>query len=263
MNKITLALVLGTGLTLSLAAPTARPRRRHPDDRHPDALGRHVQRRLRAVQHRRAVPVPVRRGRPSHSGLIESQVFQGIDGTPTRALRLRLPGRRSTRPTAAATPIHVDSASFQFNATPLGSDLPARARRPTATWSPNGQVGGLNLSGTQAPTTLSWQPDADDRRRSGRSTSTRPRRPGRSAAGTNSATFVLLSTQLPCRRLEADRSTSAAAPRRPPSRSPTRPPPARSSRSPSPEPATLLAWAGMAGAVALVLRFRKARLAAA
>jgi hypothetical protein len=258
MNKITLALVLGTGLTLSLAAPTA----------HADAIQTFETPTLSAATFNsqftpinNAVLSPFRfSGDTADSGLIQSQVFQGKEGTPEAGKYFYAYQVQVNPAASGAQPAHVDSASLQFNATPQGSDLTGAGKTAFGYVITGGQVGGLNLSGSQAPTTLSWQPD----------TSTGYIRAqyvdpatgaGPLQAGTNSATFGVLSTQPPL-----SMSTNATTVNIGGGAATTTVPVAYSAANgsiepiPVPEPATILAWAGMAGAVALVRRHRKSRL---
>lgn len=200
-------------------------------------------------------------GSENDSGLIESQVFkyngETANGSPLYAYAYQV----AVHPTAAGgDPAHVDSLSFKFNATGLSAD-PNNATSPTYGYLiSDGKVGDLNLSGTQAPTSLSFQPDAT----SGyiRAQYVDPATGvGPIGPDTNSATFVLLSNKPPAATLptvnvggpEATVSLQKAYV----------PQPGTIEPAPVPEPATVLAWAGMLGAAAVARRARKARAAVA
>jgi hypothetical protein len=193
-------------------------------------------------------------GSATNSGLVESQVFAGTGqyaGIYAYAYQL------AVNPTTAnGEPVHVDSASLTFGATPVGSDLNKTGTTSYGYVIPNGQVGGLNLSGTQVPSTLSWQ--------TGQTTGfiraqyVDPATQTQAlAAGTNSATFVLLSTQPPSSNPPSVNIGGPSAT--------TTIPVAYSAAGgtispiPAPEPASLLAWAGIAGSLAVARRYRKAR----
>ncbi|MBV8268628.1 MAG: PEP-CTERM sorting domain-containing protein, partial [Planctomycetaceae bacterium] len=78
-------------------------------------------------------------------------------------------------------------------------------------------------------------------------------------AGNNSATFAVLTNQAPTQKFVSILGTNPIDPASPltttfsPQNGSVEP-------APVPEPATILAWAGMMGAIALVRRVRKGRL---
>jgi len=183
MNKITLALVLGTGLTLSLVAPRAHAaptstnttttiQTLNTQDIAPDTFNSLFQ------QYNTAVLSPFRfDGSTSDSGLIESQVFQGTgkaQGLFAYAYQVAV----NPVSDSGGEPVHVDSSSFKFNDTPMGTDLNNTGTTAHGYFVKSGQIGGLNLSGTQTPT-RSRGSRARRPGSSGRSTSTRSRRPVR------------------------------------------------------------------------------------
>ncbi len=265
MNKttLTLALTLGTGLALSPAAPSARA----------DAIQTIATPTLSAATFN-ADFAPVNAaelspfqfsGATSPSGSIQSQVFQGVAGTP-EAGKFAYAYQVQVNPTdGSGMPNHVDSASLQFNATPEASSLTPAAAKSYGYVIDGGQVGGLSLSGAQAPTSLSWQPFKDAGVGYIRAQFVDPAsQSGTLPAGTNSATFVVL-TSTPPLPLTAKPTTVNVG-----GGSATTTVPVAYSASlgavlpiPSPEPATLLSWGGMVAAVGLGLRFRKARHATA
>lgn len=263
MNKTTLALALGTGLALGLATG---PRAHAAATTTSGDLIQTLDTQTLSANDFNSLFTPYNTailspftfsGAPAdaHSGLIESQVFQGTgkaDGLYAYAYQVAV----GNTPDSTGLPPHVDSTSFTFNATPMGTDLTNSGKTSYGYVVKDGQVGGLNLPGTQSPTTLSWQPAGTTgfirAQYVDPATQTSPLN-----AGTNSATFVLITNQLPSSTTPSVNVGGAAAT--------TTVPVAYSASGgtispvPVPEPATFLAWSGMAAAVALVRRFRKAR----
>lgn len=190
-------------------------------------------------------------GSTTDSGLIQSQVFQGsgkMAGLYAYAYQIAVNPAADT---------HVDSMSLKFGS---GLSSPQANAGSFGYLIQNGQIGGLNLSGTQSPSSLSWQP--------GQSTGflraqfvDPAQKSGALDAGTNSATFVVLSTQLPSTVKPSVNVGGASAT--------TTIPVAYTVEAgtpqpvPVPEPATVLSWIGMIGACGLVRRFRKSRAAIA
>ena len=264
MNKINLARALGTGLTLSLAAPGARA----------DAIQTIATPTLSAATFNAdfapintAVMSPFQfSGATGTSGMIQSQVFKGADGTQYAGL-YAYGYQVQVNPTdGSGSPSHVDSASFEFNATPAGSNLTGASAPSYGYVISGGQVGGLNMAGSQTPAMLTWQPYSAAGVGYIRAQYVDPAsQTSALPAGTNSATFVVLSTQPPLPIDSKPTTVNVGG-----GSATTTVPVAYSSSVgavqaiPSPEPATLLSWGGMIGAVALGLRFRrKSRLAVA
>lgn len=195
----------------------------------------------------------------SDSGLIESQVFKYSGtgtGNPLYAYAYQV-GVNATP--SGGDPAHVDSLSFKFNATGLTTDTVHST--PTYGYMiSGGKVGDLNLAGTQTPTSLTFQPDKTTgyirAQYVDADTNITP-----IGAGANSATFVLFSNQPPSTTLPtvnvggAEATVSLQKAYVPQS--------GNIEPAPVPEPATLLAWAGMLGAVAVARKARKARQAVA
>ena len=260
MNKSTFAIVMGTSLVLGLASPKT----------HAAAASNAIQTLTTAqmsadtfnslfTPYNTAILSPFAfSGSTGNSGLIESQVFKGqgaASGFYAYAYQLAV----NNTTDANGNPVHVDSTSYNFGATPVGTDLTNSGTTSYAYVVPNGQVGGLNLAGTQAPTTLSWQPQTTSgiirAQYVDPESQTQPL-----TGGGNSATFVLITSQLPSSQPPTVNVGGAAAT--------TTVPVAyvasggTISPIPIPEPSTILAWTGMVGAIGLVRRFRKSRLAA-
>jgi hypothetical protein len=271
MNKLSLALALGTGLSLGIAAP-ARAVAIGTDGSTTTATVAPEIQTLSAgsmtasefntlFKPDTAVQTSTIdfAGAPG-AGTISSQVFSGgtangVDATGLYAYAYQVSMNNVTN--ASGEPVHVDGSSWQFNATPTGTNLTGTGT--DFAYLVNGAVGGLGTpsTGTSSPT-LSWQSGKNigsilATYADGSSTA------NPLAAGSTSATFVVLSTQPPASNfqyagvLSSDPQTSAPAVYSPAAGS--------ISPIPIPEPATVLAWAGMAGAVLLVRRTRKARLA--
>lgn len=262
MNKITLALALGTGLALSPALPSARADAIQPIAT-PTLSAATFNADFAPVNSAEVSPFQFS-GATGPSGDIQSQVFQGLAGTP-EAGKFAYAYQVQVNPSdGSGMPNHVDSASLQFNATPEASSL-AGSGQSYGYVITGGQVGGLGASGAQAPASLSWQPFKDAGVGYIRAQFVDPAsQNGTLPAGTSSATFVVL-TGTPPLPLNSTPTTVNVG-----GGSATTTVPVAYSASvgavlpiPSPEPATLLSWGGMIGAVALGLRFRKARLAVA
>jgi hypothetical protein len=262
MNKITFALALGTGLALTAAAPSARA----------DAIQTIATPTLSAATFN-ADFAPVNSaevspfqfsGATGSSGTIQSQVFQGIAGTPEAGKFAYAYQVQVNSSDGSGMPNHVDSASLQFNATPEASSLAGSANSYGYVIT-DGKVGGLGLSGAVSPTSLSWQPFKDAGVGYIRAQFVDPAsQNGTLPAGNSSATFVVLTSTPPLPVTAKPTTVNIGG------GSATTTVPVAYSASlgavlpiPSPEPATLLSWGGMIGAVAIGLRFRKARLAAA
>ena len=186
-------------------------------------------------------------GSATDSGLIQSQVFQGS------GKMAGLYGYAYQVGVNPASDTHVDSMSLKFGS---GLSTPKSAGDAYGFLIPNGQVGGLNLSGTQSPSTLSWQP--------GQSTGflraqfvDPAQKSGALDAGTNSATFVVLSTEIPSTVKPSVNVGGASAT--------TTIPVAYTVETgtpqpvPVPEPATILSWVGVVGVMGLVRRYRTNR----
>lgn len=257
MNKMTLALALGTGLALGLGA-SARPALASPIQTiTTQSLSASTFNSDFTAYNAPVVSAFRYQGATSDSGVIESQVFQGTGkyaGVYAYGYQILVNPTKD----GGGEPVHVDSASFKFNATPLGTDLNNTGTTAYGYIVKNGQIGGLALAGDQMPSNLSWQ--AGDTSGVIRAQYVDPATQTSSLnAGNNSATFVLLSTQVPASTNPSVNIGGASAT--------TTVPVVYSAAGgsidpiPIPEPATALAWAGMVGAVAFVRRVRKNRAA--
>ena len=193
------------------------------------------------------------------SGVVRSQVFEGqgvAAGLFAYAYQLGV----NPVSTTTGEPVHTDSMSFQFNATPTTADL-LKSGSPTSAYViKDGSIGGLVPPQAAAGdligmANVSWQPGATigtiRAQYVNTFTNTPPLDPG-----SNSSTFIVLSKEPFTQQfvnLQSSNPTTGA-------------PPAVYSATggtispvPIPEPATVLAWAGMLGATLLVRRVRKGR----
>jgi hypothetical protein len=294
MNKLTLTLALGSAITLGAALPsaaragsigtTASPVQSLPTSALDAAQFNAL---FNPVSSAPVTTSSIDFANASGTGTIQSQVFQGVkDTTPGSTLDATglyaYAYKITTNNVASASgePVHIDGASWQFNSTPLGTNFTQTgAAGNTATGKPtsgisaagllttttpnpayytyvvnNGKVGGLSNSSTDVtPTSVSWQAGVTNG--TIRANFNNPN--GSLNAGQTSATFVVLSDHPFTTNLAGALSST------PQTGSPAVYAATGGSISPVPvpEPATILAWAGMAGAVMLVRRTRKARTA--
>ncbi|MDX2037940.1 MAG: hypothetical protein SFX72_14935 [Isosphaeraceae bacterium] len=264
MKKLSLALAFGTGLTLSLAAPSTTQAAGAKTTIQTLATPELSASAFNAMFTPTNSPVltsTVEFLNTPGAGTLRSQVFQGTGAAQgLYAYAYQLSVNNTTND--LGEPVHVDSASWQFNATPVATDF-AGTGSNTYAYVVKDQIGSLlaaNPAGTGAriPTNLSWQTGNNigviraDYVDAG--TQTQPL-----GAGEDGSAFVVITDRPPADRFQYAGVLSS---------NPQLGAPAVYSASrgdiapqPVPEPATILAWAGMAGAVALVRRVRKNRAA--
>lgn len=271
MNKLLLA--LGGLALMTAAAPVARAgamdstHTQNPQQTGPQALpvqdmtAGQFNSLFKPLDSASAMSSPFQLVGTTNSGVVESQVFQGTGaaaGYYAYAYQLGVSNASST----TGEPIQVKAASWNFNATPQGTNLLGHGTTYGYVVK-DGTVGGLTAPSApsgqaiQIPSTLSWQ--------AGKTTGNLTAQyydanTGASslAAGNNGATFVVLTKQLFNTQLAGilspDPQTGAPPSVYAPTGGPIEP-------IPIPEPATLLAWAGLAGGLALARRVRRARVA--
>jgi hypothetical protein len=175
MNKITLALVVGAGLVLGLTGPRAQASTIQTIDT--PTLSASTFNSL-FTPYNNAILSPFQfDGTSSSSGLIQSQVFQGT-GAAAGLYAYAYQVAVNPQTDSSGVPVHVDSTSFMFNSTPLGTNFASGGQTAYGYVIPNGQVGGLT-SPARRP-----RRRCRGRRRarpgsSGPSMSTRPRSPRR------------------------------------------------------------------------------------
>ena len=197
------------------------------------------------------------------TGMVESQVFKGT-GAATGLYAYAYQIAVNNVSDVNGQPTSVNSASLPFNATPAPANFTGPAGPGSSTYVvTDGKVGSIDLptaapgSMIQTPTSVAWMPGT----KTGALTFQYldpTKNTGPLQAGANSATIVVLSTQP---YVNQPVSLQNANPQ-------ITYPTAYSAQGgtihevPVPEPTTVLAWAGMIGAVALVRRVRKNRHAA-
>jgi len=269
MNKFTLALALGTGLSLGLAVPpsvvadTIKSNQTLPTaDLTSDQFNSLFQPLDNApvlTESYQFLGAPV-------SGVVRSQVFQGIGAAEGKYAYAYQVGVNPVK-SGAGDSVYVDSLSYKFNDTPLGTDYLNTGKSVYGYTVSGGAIGGLlgpAAAGEtlQKPASLSWisnevtgalrvhfvDPD----------TETPPL-----GAGSDSAALVVISdAPLPSTvakefvNLQSDSPTTGSL------TSVYAATGGDISPVPVPEPSTVLAWSGMIGAVALVRRVRKNRTTA-
>jgi hypothetical protein len=265
MNKITYALALGAGLVLSLAGPSA----------HAAPIVQQLDTPQMSAAQFSSLFQPIPGVAPLMStyqfmntpstGMVESQVFQGVGkaaGLYAYAYQIAV----NNVADASGQPTSVNSASLTFNATPTPANFSGAAGGGpgSATYVvSDGAIGGINLpqaapgSVIQTPTSVAWMPGT----KTGALTFQyldATKNAGPLQAGGSSATIVVLTDQP---YVNKPVSLQNANPQ-------IQYPSAYSAQGgdihevPVPEPSTVLAWAGMIGAVALVRRVRQSRAAA-
>ena len=264
MNKLTLALALGTGLTLSLAAPPVQAdpiiENLSPQEVSSSTFNSMFQTVNNAPVLTQAISLANKDGMGQTAGTISSQVFQG---TGAAAGLYAYAYQLSVSPTAVDSttnaPMHLDGTSFIFNGNPISTSILG----PTASsfLIKDGTIGGLTpLPNGVSPDNLSFQVDGTTE--TGLTGSLRANfvdpKTGTPPlnAGDNSATFVVISNQpfsqsfvnVTSSTPQVGALTSVYAANG-----------VVISPIPAPEPTTILAWAGMAGTLALVRRVRKSR----
>ncbi len=265
MNKFTFALALGAGLVLSLAGPSV----------HAAPIVQQLATPTMSAADFNKLFAPVADPIMSNyqfmntptTGMVESQVFQGIPGSTAGGLyayayqvAVNNVSDNNGQPTS------VNSATLAFNSTPTPASFTTGGTPSSVYVVTNGQVGGINVpqaapgSVIQTPTSVAWMPGT----KTGALTFQyldASQNTGPLQAGANSATIVVLSNQpyttQPVSLQNADpQITSSTYPTAYSAQGGT------IQEVPAPEPATVLAWAGMIGAVALVQRVRGNRQAA-
>lgn len=265
MNKLATSLALAVGLAVGLAAPTARA----------DAIQSLTMANMSAAQFNSLfTPIandPVLsspftyQGAPV-SGAVLSQVEQGT-GAAAGLYAYMYQYALNPVNDSDGSPVDLKGASWKFNATPVGSDFTGTGHNVYAYTISDGAIGGLHApvaapgQGILSPTQLNWEPNA----KSGSLLATyfdSTKQIPALEAGATSAAFVVLSTQPPTQKFVGILGSNPIDP----NTALTTTYAANGGTIepvPIPEPATVLAWAGMTGALAVVRRVRKNRAAVA
>ena len=274
MNKLSLAIALGTGLTLSAVSSTAFADKMTTTPAviqtlaTPELTASQFNALFHPINDAPAITSDIKFFDSPVSGALRSQVFaggidakSGMDATGLYAYAYQLSVNNVTN--SLGEPVHIDSASWQFNATPTGTDF-AGVGKPTYAYVIKDHAIGNLIdpaaagASVRVPATLSWSPGTKiGAIRADYVDPVNQTQP--LTGGDSSATFVVISKQpwsatfqhagiLSSNPQEGAPAVYAAAG-------------GAISPVPVPEPATLLVWAGMAGAAVLVRRVRKARTA--
>lgn len=276
MKTPTIALALGLGLALALAPAAARTANADTVSSTASTPIQTLETPTMSAAQFNSMFTPVSNAPPLSSpydflgaptsGTINSQVFVGKAGTPAAGLYAygyQIAVNNVTDQTG--TPVHVDSMSFQYGATPVGTDLTGLGHNVFAYAVKDGAIGGLVPPAAspgdvvRVPNTLSYQPGSNVATIRAQyvnpATQTQPLN-----AGSNSATFVILSNQPFTQQFVNLQSSLPTTGAYSPVYAATG---GKIEPVPIPEPTTVLAWAGMAGGLLVVRRVRKARPRAA
>jgi len=265
MNKLIRPLALAAGLTLGLAASYARADTIQSLNI-ADLSASQFNSDFKAIGDAPAITSPFTyAGSSGPSGTVTSQVFQGTGaeaGLFAYAFQYSL-----NNTTSSAGPVDLRATATPFNSTPVGTDLTGTGTTNYVYAISDGKIGGLAAptagsgQGILQPTSVLWSPNSTTG-----SLLTTYFDPSNGIAslkaGATSATFVVLSSQP---FTKGNVAILGSAPIDPGSQLTTTytTTPGSVDPIPVPEPATVLAWTGMLGAVALVRRVRKNRLAVA
>lgn len=280
MNKFMLSLALGTGLTLSLTAPRVQAAPIINTLETPSISASNFSDTFKPIDGLAATQSEFQLYKASNpvTGVMQSQVFKGsgqyadlyayayqVSVAPNATVETS-PAKTVNGVTTPAVqaPVHLDGTSFIFNGTPVNVDLTGSGTKSAAYQVTGGQIGGITapMNGTTgiAPDSLTWQSQKTGDTLSGTLRANFVDTDNGAPplySGNDSATFFVLTNQpssdgtfvnLTSNTPQTGEMTSVYA--------------ADGivvSPSPVPEPSTIMAWAGMAGAIALVRRVRKSR----
>jgi hypothetical protein len=260
MNKFTYALALGAGLVLGLATPTvhAAPivQNLTPDTMTAADFNKNFTATTGVLTDTyKFMNTPT-------TGVVESQVFQGT-GTYQGLTAYAYQFGVNNVTDSSNQPTSVNSASLQFNATPNPVDL--GAGKASAVYAiTDGKVGNIDLPAAapgaqiQIPSSVAWQPGTTTGALTFQyldaTTNTGPLE-----AGAKSGTIVVITSEP--RTATPPVSIQNANPQTgyPLAYAPTG---GSIDQVPAPEPATILGWTSVVGALALVRRVRRNRQAA-
>jgi len=259
MNKFHFALALGTGLVLSLAAPTV----------HAGAIVQNLAPATMTSAQFNQLFTPTTGVLTNNytmmntptTGMVESQVFKGSSASTQGLTAYAYQFDVNNVNDSAGQPTSVNSASLTFNATPVPTVLGNSAASSSVYVVTDGKVGGINPAAAapgftiQTPSSVAWQP--------GTSTGSLTfqylnptSNTGPLEAGAKSGTIVVITNQgtttMPFVSIQnANPQTGypqAYAPNG-----------GTIAEVPAPEPATLVGWAGVIGAMAVAHRVRRNR----
>jgi hypothetical protein len=262
MNKFMLAFALGTGLTLSLAAPSAQAdpmiQTLMPDTVSASTFNSLFQPITNAPALSQPFQLANAGGDGQTAGTINSEVFQGTGAAQgLYAYAYQVAVLPSAIDSTNSSPMHVDGTSFLFNGNPISTSV--LGPNSSSFLVSDGTIGGLTpLANGIVPNSLSFQVNGSGTSATGTLRSNFVN-PANDVAplnpGDNSATFVVISNQPFSQSFV---NVTSATPQTG-ALTAVYAPDGTVYPSPVPEPSTILAWAGMAGAVVLVRHVRKTR----
>ncbi len=263
MNKISYALALGAGLVLNAVSPTAHAAPIVQNLAAPEITAAQFNSLFKPIEGAAPITAAYQFMGTPVTGIVESQVLEGTGAAAGLYAYAYQFGVNNVND-VSGEPTSVNSASLQFNATPARGDLLNTGGPGSAVFVvTDGKVGGLGLpaaalgSVIQVPTSVAWQPGE----KTGALTFQYldpTKNTGPLGAGATSGTIVVLTTQPYTTKPVSVQNANPQITY----------PSAYSAEGgpiqevPVPEPSTVLAWAGMIGAAALVQRVRGRRKAA-
>jgi hypothetical protein len=265
MNKLTYALALGAGLVLSLAGPSADAAPILQNLPTPELSAAQFNSLFRPIASAPVMTHPYQFLNTPESGNVVSQVFEGTG--PTAGLYAYAYQIAVNNVLASSRePTSVNSASMVFNATPTKANL--NPADPTSQSSAvyvvkNGKVGSIDPPQAapgdvvQTPISVAWLPGAKTGSLTFQYLDATSNR-GPLQAGSSGGTLVVLSTQ-PFGSQPVSIQNPEPQIVYPTAYSPQS---GMIQQVPAPEPATVLAWAGMIGATALARRVRRSHASA-
>jgi len=265
MNKFSYALALGAGLALGAVAPTAQAAPIVQNLDAPEITAAQFNSLFKPMDNAPPLTSTYQFIGTPVTGVVQSQVLQGsgaFEGLYAYAYQFGVNDVADVN----GEPSSVNSASFQFNATPARADLLNTGGPGSAVFVvKDGQVGGLSVpqagslvgSSIRIPESVAWMPGtktgaltfqyldpAEDK--------------GPLEAGATSGTIVVLTSQPFTTKPVSIQNPNPQIPY--PSAYISEGGPIQ--EVPVPEPSTVLAWAGMIGAAAIAQRLRGRRKAA-
>jgi len=268
MNKITLALTVGTGLTLGLAAPSAQAAVMTQALETASTSASQFSALFDTANPAAAVQTSSFEfaGAPG-AGAIQSEVFKGKDGTAASGLYAYAYQVGVNQVTNGnGDPVQVNSASWRFNGTPVDTSSLGLASGSTgkvyAYTINDGPVGGLNLPNAapgesiQAPTQLNWVTGNKTGSITAQFLDSKAPATGPLDGGAKSSTFVVITNQPFATTFANVNSPDPQVGGLTQVYAPTG---GTADPVPVPEPTTVIAWAGVLGGIALVRRVRKNR----
>jgi hypothetical protein len=262
MNKLTFALALGAGLVLSLASPSVHAAPIVQQLATPSMTSAQFNSLFQPISTAAPIMSSYQFMNTPTTGTVGSEVFQGT-GPATGLYAYAYQFAVNNVADNNGQPTSVNSATLAFNGTPTPASFTTDGTKSSVYVVTDGPVGSLNLpqaapgSVIQTPASVAWMPGT----KTGALTFQyldAPQNTSPLQANSTSGTIVVLSNQpfttQPVSLQNADPQITY--------------PTAYSAQGgtiqevPAPEPATVLAWAGMIGAVALVRHVRRNRQAA-